>query len=93
MGGGSRVLGLSFLSQYVCELECAAARAKATDATVVHANSVSTKSDVGPTESKSAVGIASCVTSEASSRVSLVTERMLRGRSWSSVKVGSKGKT
>ena len=60
MGGGSRVLGSRFCFQYVCELEFTAARAKATDAAVVHVNSVSTKSDVGPSGSKSAVVIASC---------------------------------
>ena len=78
MGGGSRVLGSRFCSQYVCELELTAARAKATDAAVVHV-------DVGPSGSKSAVGIASCDKPEVSSRVSLLTERMLRGKRWPSL--------
>ena len=50
------------------------------------AESLATK-DVGPLGSKSSVGIASWVTSGASSRVSLVTKRMLRGKRWSSMKV------
>ena len=78
-------------SQYVCELESTAALAKATDASVVHVNSVSTKTDFGPSGSNSAVGIASCDTFEASSRVSLVTERMLRGKRWPSLNVKVKG--
>ena len=79
-------------SQNVCELVFTAAQAKATDAAVVHVNSVSTKSDVGPSGSKSAVGIASCDTSEVSSRVSLVTEHMLRGKRWPSLNVKVKGR-
>ena len=71
-----------FCSQCVCDLECTATRATATDAVMVHAESLATK-DVGPSGSTSSVGIASWVTSGASSRVSLVTKRMLRGKRWS----------
>ena len=62
--------------------------ATATDAVrVFFAESLATKADVGPLGSKSSVGIGSWVTSGASSRVSLVTMRMLRGKRWSSMKV------
>ena len=55
-------------SLYVCKLESTAALAKAIDAAVVLLNSLSTKSDVGPSGSNSAVGISSCDTSEVSSK-------------------------
>ena len=67
-------MGSRFCSRCALEFECTAARAKATDAAVVHLNSLATKTDVGPSGSNPKL-------------VSLVNERMLRGKTWSSLKV------